>query len=298
MIVASWLFIALVVPTGGSTQNMPDVSVETVAVADGIYMLIGQGGNIGLSVGDDGVFVIDDQFDRMSEKITAAIAGITAEPVKIVINTHWHGDHTGGNEHFAESGAIIIAHDNVRQRMNSTQVSEFFKRETPPSAAAALPVITFDDSVTFHLNGQTIRAEHVAPAHTDGDSIIWFEPANVVHMGDTFFNGFYPFIDVDSNGSVAGMIAAVDLVLQNVDAGTKIIPGHGPLTDREGLLNYREVLTTVADRMQSLIDAGKSLQDILDAKPTADFDEQWGKGFIRPDQWVELVYKSMSEDNR
>ena len=281
-------------PAAVPAQDFSTASIEAVAVADGIYMLVGQGGNIGVSIGEDGVFIIDDQFAPMTEKISAAIGSITEQPVKLVINTHWHGDHTGGNENFANAGALIVAHENVRERMNSTQVSTFFKRETKPAKKTALPVVTFDNSVTFHLNEQTIRAEHVVPAHTDGDSIIWFAEANVLHMGDTFFNGFYPFIDIDSGGSVAGMIAVAEQVLQGIDAQTKIMPGHGPLTDSSGLTEFRDMLQTVVDRIQKMIDAGKSQQDIVAAKPTADFDASWGGGFITPDQWVALVYTAMT----
>ena len=274
-------------------QDFSKVSIQTIGVADGIYMLMGAGGNIGVSTGPDGVFLIDDQFAPMTEQITAAIAAVTDAPVKMLINTHWHGDHTGGNQNFSQSGALIVAHDNVRVRMNSTHISTFFKSETKPSPQAALPVVTFDNTVTFHLNGQTILAEHVPPAHTDGDSIIWFKEANVIHMGDTFFNGFYPFIDADSGGSVAGMIEAVDRVLPRIDAQTIIMPGHGPLTDRKGLMVYRDMLQTVADRIQAMIDEGQSQQDIVAAKPTAEFDEIWAGGFIKPDQWVELLYSIM-----
>ena len=274
-------------------QDFSSATIKTIAVADGIYMLMGPGGNIGVGTGEDGVFVIDDQFAPMTDKITAAIASVTDRPVKMVINTHWHGDHTGGNENFSRAGALIVAHDNVRVRMNSTHISTFFKSETKPAPKAALPVVTFDNTITFHLNGQTIRAEHVPPAHTDGDSIIWFEEANVVHLGDTFFNGLYPFIDVDSRGSVAGIIETVNRVLPRIDQQTKIMPGHGPLTDIKGLTEYRDMLQTVVDRIQAMIDAGKSPQEIVAATPTAEFDAAWGGGFIKPDQWVELLYTVM-----
>lgn len=289
------LAIAGLLPGVGLSQDLSNVAVETIEVAGGIYMLTGRGGNIGVGIGEDGVFMIDDQFAPMTENISAAIESITDQPVKMLINTHWHGDHSGGNENFAHAGALIVAHDNVRVRMSTTQVSTFFERETPPSNKAALPVVTFDQTVTFHLNGQTIRAEHVAAAHTDGDAIVWFTEANVVHMGDAFFNGFYPFVDVDSGGSVAGLIAAADDVLRRIDAQTKIIPGHGPLSDARGLTEYRNMLRTVADRIQALIDAGKTREEVVAAKPTAEFDTVWGVGFIKPDQWVELVHLSMMQ---
>ena len=295
--VGSFLVLSLVLETLPA-QDFSDTTIKTIAVADGIYMLMGPGGNIGVSTGQHGGFIIDDQFAPMSEKIIAAIAAVSDQPIKMLINTHWHGDHTGGNENFSHAGALIVAHDNVRVRMNATHFSTFFKSETKPSPQVALPVVTFDNTVTFHLNGQTIRAEHVPPAHTDGDSIIWFEEANVLHMGDTFFNALYPFIDPDSGGSVDGMIEAVDRVLPLIDEQTKIIPGHGPLTDIKGLIDYRDMLRTVAGRIKTMIDEGKSQQDIIAAKPTTEFDEVWGRGFIKPDRWVGLLYTVMMRQGK
>ncbi len=279
-----------------SAQSPRAASITTIPVATGIYMLIGQGGNIGVSVGQDGVLLIDDQFAPMHEKISAAVRTITEQPVKMLLNTHWHGDHTGGNELFAFAGALIIAHDNVRKRMSTAQFSSFFRNETPPASDAALPVVTFDSSVTLHINDMTLHAQHVPPAHTDGDSIIWFREANVVHLGDTYFNGFYPFIDIDSGGSVRGMIAAIDIALPNIDAETKIMPGHGPLADKKALIAYRDMLEVVADRIDILIGEGNSRQQVIDAKPTADYDAEWGDGFIKPDQWVGLVYALLANE--
>jgi len=277
-------------PVLTGAQDFSAVQIETVPVADGIYMLTGRGGNIGVSVGADGVLLIDDQYAPMHEKIVTAIAAITDRPVKMLLNTHWHGDHTGGNELFADGGALIVAHDNVRTRMSASHFSSFFNAESSPSPQAALPVVTFDSSVTLHINGQTIVAEHMAPAHTDGDSIVWFRQANVVHLGDTYFNGFYPFIDVDSGGSIRGMIAAVDRALKNIDAETRIIPGHGPLSDREALVRYRNMLEHVTGRIEAMVNKGQSKQQVIDIKPTAEYDDEWGDGFIKPDQWVGLVY--------
>ncbi len=282
------------VPT--AAQDFSRATITTVPVYDGIYMLMGQGGNIGVSVGPDGILLIDDQYAPMNDKIVAALAAIAEQPVKMVLNTHWHGDHTGGNELFADSGALIVAHDNVRTRMSATHFSSFFRSESPPSPAAALPVVTFDRSVTLHVNGLTIHAEHVPPAHTDGDSIVWFREANVVHLGDTYFNGFYPFVDVDSGGSVRGVIAAVDGVLPRIDDATRVMPGHGPLSNRAELLRYRTMLATVSDSIDKLISAGRSKEEVIAAQPSAAFDADWGGGFIKPDQWVGLVYESMVAD--
>jgi len=275
-------------------QDEADATLETVEIADGIFLLVGRGGNIGVSAGDDGVLLIDDQFAYMVPKVREAVAAITNAPIKMVLNTHWHGDHTGGNEALAQTDALIVAHDNVRVRMSSKHFNAFFNSTTEPSPPAALPVVTFDDTVTFHVNGHTIRAEHVQPAHTDGDAIVYFENANVVHMGDTYFNGFYPFIDGSSGGSVMGMIAAVDQALERMDESTRVIPGHGPLSDRAGLIAYRDMLNTVAGRVREGIDAGESVEEVVAAKPTAEFDEQWGQGFIKPDDWVALIYGIMA----
>ena len=275
-------------------QDVSAVQIETVAVADGIFMLVGAGGNIGVSIGVDGVFLIDDQYGAINEKLKAAVARLSGLPIKLVLNTHWHADHTGGNELLAEVGALIVAHDNVRKRMSSTHVSAFFKSETPPSPQAALPVVTFDRTVTLHLNGHTIRIEHAGPAHTDGDAIVFFEEANVVHMGDLFFNGLYPFIDADSGGSIDGMITVLDDVIPMLDDATKVIPGHGPLSDRSGLIEFSFMLRDVRDQIQMMIDTGKSVEAIIAAQPTAGYDKIWGGGFIKPDAWVGLVYDGMT----
>ena len=200
--------------------------------------MVGAGGNLGLSVGEDGAFLIDDQFAPLSGKIMAAIAEVTDADVEFLLNTHWHGDHTGGNEAFGNAGAIIVAHDNTRVRMTTEQLREIFNQTYPPSPAAALPIVTFDDEMTFHWNGETIRAFHVAPAHTDGDVILHFEDADIFHMGDTFFNGLYPFIDVDSNGDINGIIAAGYRVLSMSNPNSQIIPGHGSMATPEDLREW------------------------------------------------------------
>ncbi len=274
-------------------QDLSQVQIETQEIADGIYMLVGSGGNIGVSVGDDGVIIVDDQYAPLTDKIRAAIEAITDKPILFVINTHWHGDHTGGNESFGEAGSIIVAHDNVRKRMSSEQFSGFFGGSTPPSPDAALPVVTFTDSVTLHFNDEEIHVFHVDPAHTDGDSIVWFRNANVVHMGDVFFAGRYPFIDLGSGGSVDGMIDAANRVLESIDLETRIIPGHGPVSTIEDLQEYREVLTTVRARVMQHIAQGHSMDETIAARPGAEWDDTWGAGFINPQQFIEFVYASI-----
>jgi cyclase len=273
-------------------QNFDTIQVRTTKVGEGVYMLTGAGGNLGVSAGADGVILIDDQFAPLSDKIKAAIAAVGG-PIRFLLNTHWHGDHTGGNENFAKGGVVIVAHENVRHRMSVEQFIAAFNQHVPASPAGALPVVTFTDAVTFYLNGDSINVFHVPPAHTDGDAIIWFRHANVVHMGDTFFNGRYPLIDLSSGGSVDGMVGAADRVLGMVDANTKIIPGHGPLGDRTALQAYRTMVATVRDRIKRAVAAGQTLAQVQASKPTADFDAVWGKGSITPERFVEIVYTDL-----
>lgn len=287
---SSFMLALAVISSPATAQGMRNVEIKAEKVAGNVYILYGQGGNIGLSIGDDGAFLIDDQFAPLTVKILEAVEELTDKPVKFVINTHWHSDHTGGNENFGESGAIIVAHENVHKRMSTDQFIAAFNAEVPAAPRAALPVITFDDSIRFHYNGDQIDVIHVDPAHTDGDSIIFFRGANVLHAGDTFFNGMYPFIDVGTGGSIDGMIAAADTILEQVNARTRIIPGHGQLCGVEELHGYRDMLAKVSERMHKLIDEGKSKDEIIAAKPTADLDEQWGGGFLNADRWVGIVY--------
>jgi cyclase len=273
--------------------NFDSVQVATVRVAGGVYMLTGAGGNIGVSVGDNGVFLVDDQYAPLTPKIVAAVKAIRDAPIRFVLNTHWHGDHTGGNENMGVAGALIVAHENVRKRMSVEQFLETFNWRTPPSPQAALPIVTFTDAVTFHLNGDDIHAFHVQPAHTDGDAIVHFRTANAVHMGDIFFNGMYPFIDISTGGSIDGMIAAVDRVLGTIETDTKVIPGHGPLGSRADLQTYRDMLAGVRAQVMRHVASRKSLKQVVAAKPTTQFDAKWGKGFLAPDQFVELVYRDL-----
>jgi cyclase len=275
-------------------QDFSKVEIKPTKLAEGLFMLTGAGGNMGLSVGEDAVFLVDDQYAPLTERIKAAIAAITDKPVRFVLNTHWHFDHTGGNENLGQAGALIVAHDNVRKRMSVEQFIKAFDMKVPASPKAALPIITFSETTTFHLNGEEIQAVHVPPAHTDGDSLVQYRKANVIHMGDTFFNGGYPFIDLSSGGSVEGMIGAAEKALSLCNASTKIIPGHGPLADRKALETYLSMLKTSRDRIKSLVSAGKTLDEIIAAKPLAEFDGTWGTGFIQPDQFLRLLHGSLS----
>src|SRR4051812_45330333 len=240
------LFSALLsLAAAAQSDRFDKVEIKTTRLTQSLYLLEGEGGNIGVSVGDDGVFVIDDQFAPLTARILAAIKTISDKPVRFVINTHWHFDHTGGNENFGKTGVTIVAHDNVRKRLATKTPIEFFKSAYGPTPAAGLPVLTFKDTVTFHLNGDEAMAIHAPNAHTDGDSIIHFKNVNVVHMGDTYFNGLYPFIDTGTRGSVKGMIAAADRALQITDDTSRIIPGHGPLSNKAELREYRAMLVKI-----------------------------------------------------
>ena len=270
--------------------------VRTIKLTDSVHMLMGRGGNLGLSVGEDGAFLIDDQYANMVPAILGAVAKLTEQPVRFQINTHWHGDHTGGNELIGQAGAIIVAHENVRRRMNAPQFQEALARNTPASPSVALPIVTFNDTVTFHWNGDEIRVFHVDPAHTDGDSIIHFVNANVFHMGDTFFKNAYPFVDLDSGGDFDGVIAAATKVLAMVADDSKIIPGHGELATKADLQIYIEVLTTIRGRVVALIEQGKSEDEVVEANPTREWDATWGQGFMNPETWTRIIYKSLSRD--
>ncbi len=275
-------------------RDFSKVEVKTVPVAGNVSMLMGAGGNIGVITGPDGVFLIDDDYAPLTEKILAAVKKLSDEPIRAVLNTHWHGDHTGGNEALGEAGVAIIAHDNVRARMSTKQFMKAFNREIPPSPAAALPVVTFNDALTLHINGDTVRAFKVEPAHTDGDIVIHIEGANVFHMGDTYFSRIFPFIDASSGGDFKGMIAAAERVLAIANADAKIIPGHGPLSNRAELKQYHAMLIAVRDRVAGAIAEGKSLEEIVAAKPLADLEQAWGSGFVKAEWMLGFAHTSLT----
>lgn len=275
-------------------RDFSQVEIKTTEVAEGIYMLEGAGGNIGLSVGEDGAFVIDDQFAPLSEKILAAIAEVTDKPVEFVLNTHHHGDHTGGNEAFGATGAHIVAHDNVRKRMASGGRTDF--GETPPAPEAALPVVTFSHTATFHWNGDEIFVFHPGSAHTDGDAIIHFKNANVLHMGDILFAGQFPFIDLHGGGGIDGFIAALEKTAAIADENVRIIPGHGPLSTKADLEASIAMLKDVRTRIQAQIDAGQSEDEAAQADPLGDLKEPWGTGFIDAERMTRIVYRSLKAD--
>jgi cyclase len=265
---------------------LPGVAVaqQISSVAEGIHVIRGQGGNIGVSVGSDGVFMIDDQFAPATQAILDQVKTVTDQPVRFLVNTHFHRDHTGGNENLGKAGVLIFAHDNVRARLLSADAPR-----------ASLPVVTFNDATTFHMNGQTVRVFHTANAHTDGDAMIHFQEADVIHMGDTFFNGFYPFIDAKSGGSVEGVFAAIDTVLALADDDTVIVPGHGPVGNKADLIAYREMLTQARDAISPLIADGKSVEAIVAVKPLAELDGDWGGGFLNPERFLRVMHAALTK---
>ena len=283
-------------PLAAQQPSYDTVQIHPVRVAEGIYMLTGAGGNIGVSLGDDGTLLIDDQFAPLTAKIQAAVRGLTSQGVKYLINTHWHGDHVGGNENLGNAGVLIVAHDNVRARMSTDQFMPRFNRKVPASPKVALPVVTFPDTVTFHLNGEDIVAFHVRNAHTDGDVMVKFTKANVVHAGDVYVRYGYPFIDESSGGSFLGIIAGTERLLKATNAETKYIPGHGALATRADVEAYRKMLVTIRDRVRAAIKAKKSLKALLAAKPLADLDAEFGKGgFVKADDIVTMAYGDLTK---
>lgn len=280
-----------------SAQEQPPPELQVTSVAPQMFMLAGAGGNICLVIGDDGALLIDGGVAPLAAKVAAAVREKTDKPLRFVINTHWHFDHVGGNQALGEAGAQVIAHENVYKRMSAEQVLGGFGRRMPPSPAAALPKLTYASTMTLQGRGEDmgdVRLVHLEPAHTDGDSAVFFDRANVLHTGDVYFNGLYPYIDVNAGGSIDGMMAAVDRLLELVRADTKIIPGHGPLSRPDELRAYRQMLTVVRERVQSLASAGKSRDEVLTAKVTQDLDERWGRGGMEPELFVGVVYDGLT----
>lgn len=268
------------------------VEVKATKVAGNVYMLEGAGGNIGVSVGDDGLLIVDDQFAPLADKIRAALKGLADKKLRFILNTHWHGDHTGGNVAFGPE-ATIIAQDNVRKRLATEQKLTAFNMTVPPSPKEALPVITFNNSLSVHFNGEEIRAIHYPQGHTDGDSVIFFSASNVVHLGDDFFAGRFPFVDLESGGTVEGLTRNIGEIIGKIPAGAKLIPGHGPISTIDDLKSYHNMLQQTTEIVRGKIAAGKTLDQIKTEGLPAEW-APWGTGFVKTDRWVETIYKSLT----
>jgi len=283
-------------------QDFSKVQIKVSKVSGNIYMLQGAGGNIAASVGEDGIVIVDDQYAPLADKIAAALKGIgvTDKPVRFIINTHYHGDHTGGNLPFATRGATVIAHDNVRKRLESGGKAGTgtgpgsVNMEAKPAEKGALPIITFDHDVTVHLNGEDIRALHFPAGHTDGDSIIFFPKANVVHMGDDYVTYGFPFIDVLAGGSVQGMIAACQKVIPLLPADVKVIPGHGEVSNLDEVREYTKMLQDTSAVVQKAIDQGKTLDQMKKEKILAPWEQKYAGKFITADIFIETLYNSLT----
>lgn len=274
-------------------QDFSKVEIKVIKVAGNVYMLQGSGGNIGVSVGPDGILIVDDQFAPLADKIKAALKTLGDGKLKFVLNTHYHGDHTDGNAVFGQD-ALIIAQTNVRKRLSTEQVSKFFKRTTPPSPKQALPVVTFDQSVSVFFNGEEIKVIHFPHGHTDGDSVIFFHDSNVVHMGDDFFAGRFPVVDLEAGGDIEGLAKNVGDIVSKLPADVKIIPGHGSLSGVEDLKQYHRMLIDTTDIVRKKMKAGKTLEQIKGEGLPEEW-KPWDSGFIKTDVWLELVYNSLSK---
>ena len=272
-----------------ASQDMADVEIKINQITTNIYMLQGEGGNIGVLVGADGTLIVDDQFAPLTDKIKTAITTISDHPVQFLLNTHWHYDHTDGNENFGSAGAIIISQANSRERMAHDQVLQLLERPQPAYSAEGLPKITFDDTMMFHYNGEIVNVFHLGPAHTDGDAIIHFTKANVFHTGDVFVRYGLPFIDQPNGGNIEGMIKVIDAIARLADDNSKIIPGHGGLSTKQDLIAYGDMLKSITSTIRNLMDEGKSLSEIIATKSLAKYDG----GFIGADDFVKIVYDSI-----
>ena len=288
------LLLALLASAAALAQerDFSKVEVKAAKVAGNVYVLTGSGGNIGATVGDDGLAIVDDQFAPLAPKIQAALKSISPAPVRFLINTHWHFDHTGGNAIFAETAAIL-AHANVRKRLASG--GKTVGMDIPAAPRKALPVITFDQGLSLWWNGEEIRAIHPGPGHTDGDTVLWFTKSNVVHMGDDYFASGYPFVDLGSGGSVVKLVESLDVILGQIPPDAKVIPGHGPVSDVAGLRKYRAMLEGAVAAVRKGRAAGKSVEQLQKEKVLAPWDEDWGKSYIKADAFIATIAEDLAK---
>ena len=286
-LVAAAAFLAV---PATAQQDFSAVEVTAEHVAGAVHMLTGAGGNIGVSAGEDGILIVDDQFAPLADKIRAALAGISPGDLEFVVNTHFHFDHTGGNAIFGKEGALIVAHTNVRKRL--AEGAGVRGRPAEPAPKEALPVVTYDDGVSIHFNGEEIMIGHLTGGHTDGDSYIYFTDSNVVHLGDQFFAGRFPFVDIGNGGNAVGLRDSIGEVLEHLPADAKVIPGHGPLSSVDDLKTYHRMLTECVAAVKAGKDAGKSVEDIQ-AAGLPDEWEGWGSGFINESVFITSIFESL-----
>jgi len=285
-------------PPAATPPPPPDfskVEIKTTDLGNNVYMLEGQGGNITVAVANNGIIMVDGQFAPLHDKIKAAVATISSLPIKYLINTHYHGDHTGGNEPFAKDGVTVVAQENVKKRLAAGTTNGLTGAKTPPAPAGALPADTYMNFSKIRLPGRVADLKHIANAHTDGDTYVWFKTANVLATGDTFTNGRYPNIDFANGGNIKGMIAATDAYLKLTNAKTRIVPGHGPVADKAALAEYRAMLVTARDRMDRLVKEGKSEQDVIALKPFADLDKKWAPTELAGTNFIRVVWHSLAD---
>src|ERR1017187_7452351 len=271
------------------------VEIKTTDLGDNVYMLEGQGGNITVAVAKDGIIMVDGEFAPLHDKIKSAVAAVSNQPIKYLVNTHFHGDHTGGNEPFAKDGVTVVAEINVRNRLAAGTSNGLTGVQTPPAPQGALPSKTYTGAFKIRLVGRVADLKHIANAHTDGDTYIWFKPANVLSTGDTFTNGRYPNIDFANGGNIKGMIAATDAYLKLTNAKSRIVPGHGPIADRAALMEYRTMLISARDRMAKLVKDGKSEDDVVALRPFADLDAKWAPTELASKNFIRVVYHSLAD---
>jgi glyoxylase-like metal-dependent hydrolase (beta-lactamase superfamily II) len=271
--------------------NQQEVQVKTTKVAGNVYMLQGRGGNVGAIVGMEGILIVDDDYKAISAKLAAALKELGSDKPRYVLNTHWHGDHTEGNEFFGKD-STIVAHVNVRKRLLDPPI--IFGEKTAPYPSFALPIVTYTETMSIYINGEEVRLVHYPNGHTDGDTVVFFKNANVVHLGDDFFVGRFPFVDIDSGGSVQGMINNVDALIRQLPADVKLIPGHGPLATLDDLKAYHRTLVETSTLIQAEMKKGKSVDEIKKAGLPEKF-KNWGSGFIKTDFWIDTVYRSYSK---
>ncbi|WP_371396938.1 MBL fold metallo-hydrolase [Fretibacter rubidus] len=275
------------------TQEAPKPVLSFETIGENLHVIFGSGGNVGVSTGEDGIIIIDDKFERNAEEILSTLKTLSDQPLRYVLNTHYHGDHTGSNIQMKETGATIMAHDNVRKRMGMTFENKVFGRVTEARDPESWPTLTFSDTATLYFNGHQVNVIHAPNAHTDGDSIIKFVEANVIHMGDNYFNGLFPYVDVDGGGSLNGMIAAHSAALDMADGNTKIIPGHGPMATKADLEEARALLMTIKERVELGLKQGKSADDLVNENILQDYSKY--ASFINEENMIRIAYRSLSE---